>query len=90
MFAAPFAPFMHGIEDRSAAKTRERKFARGFDLMDDRALVNKTQVKIKNVVADEKIAVDSELPKFLDYLCLITLEHLHFGADRRLDGITEA
>src|SRR5688572_7062224 len=90
VFAAPFAPLMHCVEDRRVAKTGERKVARWFDLMDDRALVDKPEIEIEYVVADEEIAVHGQLPKVFDNLGFFALEHLDFGAHRRLDGVTEA
>ena len=35
VFAAPFAPFLHGVEDRRVAKTGEGDFSRWFDLVDN-------------------------------------------------------
>src|SRR5688572_4464256 len=90
VFAAPFAPLVHRVEDRRVAKTGERKVARGFDLMDDRALIDKPEIEIENVVADEKVAIHGQFPKVLDNLGLFTFEHLDFGAHRRLDGVAEA
>src|SRR5687768_9482944 len=79
VFAAPFAPLMHRVENRRVAKTGERKVARWFDLMDDRALVDKPQIEIEYVVADEEIAIHGQFPKVLDNLGFFTLEHLDFG-----------
>ena len=58
--------------------------------MDDRALVDKAQVKVENVVADEKIAVGGELPKIFDDVGLFALQDFDGAADRWLDGVTQA
>ena len=66
VFAAPFAPLLHGVVDRGVAEAGKRNVARWFDLVDDRTLIDKAHVEVQNIVADEEIAIDGEFPEVFD------------------------
>src|SRR3990172_11225815 len=66
MLAAPFAPFLHGVVDRRVAKTGKREVARRLDLVDDRALPDEAQIEVENIMADEEINIQRELPEVLN------------------------
>src|SRR3972149_4657639 len=90
MFAAPFAPFLHRVVDWRVAKTGKRKVARRLDLMNDRALPDKTQIEVEDVMADEEINIQRELPEILNDRLFFTFKNVHRGIRRRIDGVTEA
>src|SRR4026209_1049746 len=58
--------------------------------MDDRALVDKAQVEIQDIMADEEIAIHGNFPKAFDNFRFFALQHLDIGACRRLHGVAEA
>ena len=90
MLAAPFAPFLHGVVDRRVAKTGKREVARRLDLVDDRALPDEAQIEVENIMADEEINIQRELPEVLNDGFFFTFKDVHRRIRRRIDGVTEA
>ena len=89
MFAAPFAPFLHRVVDRCVAEAGERNVAARFDLMDDRALVDKAHVEVEDIMTDEEIAVRDDLPEVFDDIGFFALQDFDGAAERRFDGVAE-
>src|SRR6185295_11512562 len=90
VFAAPFAPLLHGVVDRGVAEAGKRNVARWFDLVDDRTLIDKAHVEVQNIVADEEIAIDGEFPEVFDDVGFFALQDFDRAADRWLDSVTKA
>ena len=87
MFAAPFAPLLHGVVNWRVAKASEWDVARWFNLVDNRALIDEAEIEVEDIVSDEEVAVYGDLPKVLDDLGFLSLQNFDGVARRRLDGV---
>src|SRR5262245_61617088 len=53
MLPSPFAPLVHGVENRRILETSEGNLPRRLDLVNYRSLINKSEIKIQKIVTDE-------------------------------------